>query len=84
MIVAVEIANDNGEAIPPNEQVWTVCSYLKRAEGQTCKQCPQMIWMDEFAMLGCYLHAREVINVVETGNPWRKDTTIKIPVQDRS
>lgn len=57
--------------------VWAVCRYLRvrLPDGQDeCKFCPD--WEDDKIhgprKAGCRLMAEEVINICQTGNPWRK------------
>lgn len=56
---------------PPDELVWRICPYLRPGNG--CKHCPE--WKDlghhGMGSPGCYLLAREVINIAQTGNEWR-------------
>lgn len=60
-----------------SEQVHRVCRVI---HGE-CKGCPEYITGMQGARYyrGCYQHAAEVINTVETGNPWRKTEGVKAP-----
>lgn len=59
------------------EKVYRVCPYLAGRNLQPCKRCdPWRIaegW-EELGRLkrGCYALAEEVVNLVETGNAWRR------------
>ena len=54
----------------PSDQVWRVCAYLRE---ETCKRCAPVGEIDgEPVYWGCHLLAQETINVVETGNAWRR------------
>lgn len=66
----------------PLEQVWRVCAYLRRAEGQKCKQCPRTIEIENHGpgKRMCVGLAEEIINVVETGSPWRDGRTLPAPI----
>ena len=59
-----------------SEQVHRVC----RAIHGECLNCSATATFggDQFVR-GCYHHAVEVINTVETGNPWRKTEGVKAP-----
>ena len=67
-----EPANDRGP-VPPSEQVWRVCGYMRISDERTCKRCPASEDYGHHGRVsrGCYLIAAEMINVVETGSPWR-------------
>jgi hypothetical protein len=56
--------------------IWRVCHVITG----DCKQCPEskMVGGDECTP-GCYLQAVECVNVVETGNPWRKMEGVRAP-----
>jgi hypothetical protein len=76
------LALDDASASPPKEHwithadpsaVHRVCVLVQ----EECKKCPTFVrsWIEpheENCVLGCYMRAVEIINVVETGNPWRK------------
>lgn len=49
--------------------IWRTCHVITG----DCKRCPasEMVGGDE-CVKGCRLQAQECVNVVETGNPWRK------------
>ena len=57
--------------------VWRVC----HAISGYCKRCPTTgVHDDEEGFTrGCYLQAVECVNIVETGNPWRKSDGVKAP-----
>jgi len=58
------------------EGVWRVCRVMNGG----CEQCPPSEERcGETYVRACYHHATEVINVVETGNPWRKGIGVKEP-----
>lgn len=58
------------------EAVWRVC----RCITGDCNNCSPIEILDgEKWVRGCYAHATEVLNIVETGNPWRKATGVKPP-----
>ena len=60
-----------------SEQVHRVC----RAIHGECKGCSEYTEGMGGARYyrACYHHAVEVINTVETGNPWRKTEGVKAP-----
>jgi hypothetical protein len=67
----------NAEAEPA--AVWRVCEVINATVGP-CKRCPAKYMHDgEAYFRGCYLHAQECINTVETGNPWRKTGDVRAP-----
>ena len=81
-------ANDVDKEIPLSEQVWLVCGYLGILEDRKCKKCPR--WeshREEHVVKGCYMIAKELINVVETGSAWRDhrkiDATCNIYEDDK-
>jgi len=55
-----------------NRLAWAICPYLRDQE--PCDGCPR--WEDDEAhgpfARGCRLMAEEVVNICQTGNPWRK------------
>lgn len=58
------------------ESVWRVCHAIT---GE-CRRCPEReLLHGEDYMRGCYMQAVECINVVETGNPWRKTSGVRAP-----
>lgn len=59
-----------------DQEIWRVCRVIKG----DCHRCPEteMIGGDE-CVRGCRLQAVECINVVETGNPWRKTDNVRAP-----
>lgn len=64
------------KAWPAQEDVWRVC----RVTTSGCDNCPaKTIEGGEDYIRGCYLQAVECINVVETGNPWRKTEGVRSP-----
>lgn len=61
------------------EAVWRVCHVINASVGP-CKKCPaKYVREGEAYTRGCYLHAEECINTVETGNPWRKTEGVRAP-----
>lgn len=52
--------------------VWAICPYMR--SGQPCEHCPERERdeNDVAFIRGCRLAAHEVINICQTGNPWRK------------
>jgi hypothetical protein len=59
-----------------SETVWRVCRAIKG----DCKNCPSIeIVGGEDCTRGCYLQAVECVNIVQTGNPWRKTEGVKPP-----
>ena len=52
--------------------IHVICPYLRNYE--KCRECPE--WeIDEVhgpLKQGCYFAAQEVMNICQTGNPWRK------------
>jgi len=67
---------DAKQALEVVEQVHRVCRAI-RGECLNCSQT-ETFGSDQFVR-GCYQHAVEVINTVETGNPWRKTEGVKAP-----
>ena len=67
---------DAKQALEVVEQVHRVCRAI-RGECLNCSQT-ETFGSDQFVR-GCYHHAVEVINTVETGNPWRKTEGVKAP-----
>lgn len=65
-----------------SEQVHRVC----RAIHGECKGCPEYITGMQGARYyrGCYQHAAEVINTVETGNPWPTNSRTLKPASRNS
>ena len=60
---------------PDPELVWRICPYVNDGEGEReCSKCPpNETWMGrQNCSRGCYLLAREVVNIVQTGDPHRK------------
>lgn len=71
--MCAEPANDSAP-IPPSELVWAVCRYMAyRDPAQPCRRCPAWEHDDKHGFVGraCYAMAREVVNIVQTGNAWR-------------
>jgi hypothetical protein len=60
-----------------SETVWRVCQAIK---GE-CEHCPnsETVGEHEDCTRGCYLQAVECVNIVQTGNPWRKTEGVKPP-----
>lgn len=54
---------------------WIACAYFDMAKGGNwnCKQCPEMIDDPQHGPVypGCRLIAQELVNICQTGNPWR-------------
>ena len=53
--------------------VHKICPYLR--ESLDCKQCPEYdtdLYGDQ-VQFGCYLMAEEVVNIVQTGNPFGRE-----------
>lgn len=64
------------EGLGEAEKVWRVCHVITG----DCERCPETTMVrGDPCVRGCYLLAVEAINVVETGNPWRKSTGVKEP-----
>lgn len=69
-------AEHHTASVMSNEQVHRVCRVIKG----DCLGCPEReIVLGDGCQRGCYAHAVECINVVETGNPWRKTEGVKAP-----
>ena len=68
--------SDNSKTTEPDpELVWQICPYIDGKEGDgVCKKCPpKETWMGRpNCTRGCYLLAKEVVNIVQTGHPHRK------------
>lgn len=62
---------------PDQDAVWRVCEVIRG----DCEHCPPEEDFGEHGVYkrGCYLQATECVNVVETGNPWRKTTDVRSP-----
>lgn len=62
---------------PDPEAVWRVCHVMTGF----CLRClpHEKMGEDEDCTRGCYLQAVECINVVQTGNPWRKTEGVRRP-----
>lgn len=60
--------------VDQDAKVWAVCDHGRRADGESCKRCPELIEVEGHGRgtPGCYLHALGLVNIVETGNAWRK------------
>ena len=60
-------------------RVHTVCSYMRKVRGENgpCKKCPYEYEDGSGPM--CHSLAREIINIVETGNAWRKPSPPRRP-----
>lgn len=54
--------------------VWLVCRYMPGRDDLVCDRCPA--WEEHpkhgRCKRGCRAMAEEVVNIVQTGNPWRK------------
>ncbi len=59
---------------PDSELVWRICPYVKNDE---CSRCPptETFRGRPNCTRACYLLAREVVNIVQTGDPHRKVNT---------
>lgn len=59
---------------PSDHLVWLVCRYLLDGVERPCQLCPA--WEEHprhgRCKRGCRSAAEEVVNIVQTGNPWRK------------
>lgn len=59
---------------PSDHLVWLVCRYMPGRDDLTCDRCPA--WEERpkrgRCKRGCRAMAEEVVNIVQTGNPWRK------------
>lgn len=65
-----------GKYLMDKEHVHRVCRVIKG----DCLECPESeIFHGDECQRGCYAHAVECINTVETGNPWRKTEGVKAP-----
>lgn len=67
--------------IADQEDVWRVCHALRTADDKDCEHCPPS---EDFnghgdCTRGCYMIAVELVNITETGNPWRKTADVKAP-----
>jgi hypothetical protein len=51
-----------------NNLIWNVCDKLIRGTGEHCKGCVEQ----HDNIPSCFVKAVEIINVVQTGNPWAK------------
>lgn len=56
---------------PDPETVYRVCPFLR--DLKPCMRCTTEMFDGEPYTRGCFALAREIVNVVETGNPWRKE-----------
>ncbi|MGA0604926.1 hypothetical protein ACO2Q0_02915 [Phenylobacterium sp. VNQ135] len=66
--------------VADSETVWRVCHARRKAHGKACERCPSSELADgESFTRGCYLQAVETVNIVQTGNPWRKTEGVKAP-----
>lgn len=72
-------ANDTSP-IPPDEQVWRMCAYMRRADGKRCQRCPEWQHDDVHGPFtrGCRMAAAETVNVAETGSAWRDERKVLI------
>lgn len=71
---------EEGKALIGEEAVWRVCHALRTADGKPCDRCPMRETIhSEAYMRGCYLQASQIVNIVETGNPWRRTENVKAP-----
>lgn len=54
-----------------DELVWRVCAYMR---GKECQHCPHSFLLNDYGICYnmCRSLAEEMINVVETGDPWRR------------
>jgi hypothetical protein len=58
------------------QTIWRVCRVIKG----DCQRCPAVEYHHgDPCVRGCYHHATECVNTVETGNPWRKTADVKPP-----
>jgi hypothetical protein len=66
------MARDTDE--PADHIVWLICPYMFGREDKPCQRCPR--WEEHpkrgQVVRGCRLVAEEAVNIVQTGNPWRK------------
>jgi hypothetical protein len=61
----------DGDADADEATVWRVCQAQR--DDLVCKHCPR--WEDSHCgkvQRGCFAVANELVNIVQTGNPWRK------------
>lgn len=63
--------------VADSETVWRVCRAIK---GE-CEKCPssEPFRGEQDCTRGCYMQAVECVNIVETGNPWRKTANVRAP-----
>jgi hypothetical protein len=61
--------------------VHRVCHLLRIADDKACKHCPasEELHGEKDCTRGCYALANEIVNTVQTGNPWRKTEGVKPP-----
>ena len=60
-------------ALGPSDQLtWLVCPYLIGSSGQACQKCPRFEKHLKYGQTvrECRMMAEEVVNIVQTGNPW--------------
>lgn len=56
-----------------DEKVWRACEWLRLIEDKHCERCHASEEIHgETCTNSCRVAAEEIVNVVETGNPWRK------------
>ena len=55
------------------QMVWRICPYL-RPSGDDCLKCPRWTFdpAHDWVQRGCFALANEVVNIAQTGNPWRR------------
>lgn len=66
--------------LPPDEIVWAVCPSVSGRDLKECERCPRSEMMrGEMCVRGCRAMAEEVVNIAQTGNPWRRADPATIP-----
>lgn len=58
-----------------DELIWRICPYVRGNGDDKCDRCPRWEQHKRFGQVqrGCRALAEEVVNICQTGNPWRKD-----------
>lgn len=82
LAAALQAASRAPQSVPEatSEDVWRVCAVIR--EECVCDHCPATEdHGDGYGLCtrACYLQALECVNVVQTGNPWRKTVGVKAP-----
>jgi hypothetical protein len=72
------------EGTTDDELIWLVCPYLRQSQPgldfeSGCLHCPEWEEDERYGKVQrmCYGRAREVVNIVQTGDPWRNRANAK-------